>query len=212
MLDLYIDLLHLFYERSIRHLGVLETMEFVSRALGVAFVQQHQGERYGPTRPSSIDTDAASVRMYQQRLVFPVAANTTQSLFRAPSVEADAYNFGLHSFWDRVRFLVFSFSHRFVSQSYFIIGSFFVVGLILFPFAEIPIGFANSASHWHRFMAYFGVLFNKLFRFVDGVWDRFVAYTIAVQISVSYARLFSRRSEGSSIHSILSQNLKLFQA
>ena len=148
-------------------------MDFDSRTLSIMFARQIQGDinELGPARPSSIGADATIAHMHQQSLIPPMAANTTQSLSRPPSLKADAYTLGLHSLWDGVRFLVFSILTLLCVAIILIVGSFFVIGLVLFPFAEIPTGFARSTCHWHRFRAFFGQLFNKLFRFVDGLWD-----------------------------------------
>lgn len=100
-----------------------------------------------------------------------MAPNTTLILSRTPSTEADGYALGLHSLWDGVRFLVFSTLTLLCLAIILVYGNFFVMGLVFFPFAEIATGFAKSTSHWYRYTAFFGLLFNKIFRFVNGLWD-----------------------------------------
>ena len=151
----------------------IQEMEFNSQVLSIIFARQYQGQgnELGLARPLYIGTDTTVAYIYQQSLIPPMATDKTQSLSKPPCTETDTYDFGLHSFWDGVRFLVFSILTLISVAIMLVVGSFFVIGLIFFPFAEISTGFAKSKSHWHRFTAFFGHLFNKFFQFVDGLWD-----------------------------------------
>ena len=98
-------------------------------------------------------------------------AITAQILSGPPSAEADKYTFGSHSLWDGVRFLAFFILTVLCVAFILTTGAFFLVGLIFFPLAEIPTWFTKSTQHWHHFTAFFGLLFNKIFQFVNGLWD-----------------------------------------
>lgn len=100
-----------------------------------------------------------------------LAAPATIQGLSEPSPESDGYEFGRHALWDGIRFLVFSILTLLAVALILVIGGFFLVGFVLFPFTEIPTGFARCDQHWKRFVSYFGGLLNKVFRFVDGLWD-----------------------------------------
>ena len=125
----------------------------------------------GPGPPQSNGTDVIVGYDHQQNLIPPMPTNSAQIHSGIPSTEADNYTFGSHSLWDGVRFLAFSILTLLCVAIILTIGGFFVVGLVLFPIAEIPTGFARSTHHWHRFREFFGLLFNKVFKFVNGLWD-----------------------------------------
>ena len=118
----------------------------------------------------SIISDNTSGRIHQQILIPPAAPPAIQGLSESPP-ESDGYEFGWHALWDGIRFLVFFILTLLAIALIFVIGSFFIVGFVVFPFAEIPTGFARCGQHWKRFVSYFGGLLNKVFRFVDGLWD-----------------------------------------
>ena len=120
-------------------------------------------------QPSMI-SDNTNERTHQQTFKPPVAPPTIQGLSES-SPEADGYDVGWHSLWDGIRFLLFSILTLIAVALILVIGCFFLIGFILFPFTEIPTGFLRCGKHWKRFVSYFGGLLNKVFRFVDGLWD-----------------------------------------
>ena len=148
-------------------------MEFDLRTLSVNYARPNLGEgnELGPARQWPNGADVIIGHNHQQTLIPPMPANTAQILSGPPSTEADNYTFGSHSLWDGVRFLALFILTLLCVAIIFIIGGFFVAGLVLFPIAEIPTGFARSTHHWHRFRAFFGLLLNKVFGFVNGLWD-----------------------------------------
>ena len=120
-------------------------------------------------QPSMI-SDNTSERTHQQTLIPPSAPPTIQGLSES-SPESDGYELGWHALWDGIRFLVFFILILLAVALIVAIGCLFFIGFILFSFTEIPTGFARCGQHWKRFVSYFGGLLNKVFRFVDGLWD-----------------------------------------
>ena len=148
-------------------------MEFDLRTLSVNYARPNLGEgnELGPAQQCSNGADGVIGHDHQQTLIPPMPANTARILSGPPSTEADNYTLGSHSLWDGLRFLAFFILTLLCVAIIFVIAGFFVAGLVLFPIAEIPTGFARSTHHWHRFRAFFGLLLNKVFRFVNGLWD-----------------------------------------
>ena len=148
-------------------------MESDLRTLSVNYVRPNLGEgnEPGPARHWSNGADGVIGDNHQQTLIPPMPSNTAQTLPGSPSTEADNYTIGSHSLWDGVRFLALFILTLLCVAIIFIIAGFFIAGLVLFPIAEIPTGFARSTHHWHRFRSFFGLLLNKVFGFVNGLWD-----------------------------------------
>ena len=115
-------------------------------------------------------SDNTNERTYQQTLIPPAAPPTIQGLSDS-SPESNGYEFGWHALWEGIRFLIFSILTLLAVALILVIGCFFLIGFILFPFTEIPTGFLRCGQHYKRFVSYFRGLFNKVFRFVDGLWD-----------------------------------------
>ena len=115
-------------------------------------------------------SDNTFERTYQQTPMPPAAPSTIQGLSEA-SPESNAYEFGWHALWDGIRFLVFSILTPLAVALILVVSGFSLIGFVLFPFTEIPTGFARCGQHWKRFVSYFGGLLNKIFKFVDGLWD-----------------------------------------
>ena len=115
-------------------------------------------------------SDNTSERTHQQTLIPPAAPPTIQGLSELSS-ETDGYELGWHALWDGIVFLVFFILTLLATGLIVVIDCFFFIGFILFPFTEIPTGFLRCGQHYNRFISYFRDLLNKVFRFVDGLWD-----------------------------------------
>lgn len=148
-------------------------MELDLRTLSVNYARPNLGEgnEPGPARQSPNGAEVVIGHNHQQTLIPPMPANTARTLSGPPSTEADNYTLGSHSVWDGVRFLALFILTLLCVAIIFVIAGFFIAGLVLFPIAEIPTGFARSTRHWHRFRSFFGLLLNKVFGFVNGLWD-----------------------------------------
>jgi len=109
---------------------------------------------------------------FHQLLVSPAPApNNLQTPSRQPPSDSGGYSIGAHSLVDGLQYLLFFVLSLLSFAIILIIGGFYVVCLILFPFAELPSLFKRSEQHWMRFNAFFSHLFNKIFRFAGALWD-----------------------------------------
>jgi hypothetical protein len=168
-LDSHLTLLNVFYTRY----ATLLPQRNCDDLTYLSVLVQRQFEGASEPRPSrpSINTNPTIVDFNQQALMLQAAPSTTHSFSESPSSKPDAYAFSFYPVWDGARFLVFSILTLLCVAVILIVASFGVIGVILFPFAEIPTGFARCKRHWKRFNGFFRRLFNKIFRFVDGLWD-----------------------------------------
>ena len=156
-----------FFGKVCPYLWIFEKMDLDLRILSVNYAQ----DELGLAPPWSNGTDVVVDFSHQHNQIPPLHANSTEILSGPPPTKADKYTFGSHTLWDGVRFLAFSILTLLCVAIILTVGGFFVVGLVLFPMAEIPTGFVRSKRHWHHFWAFFGLLFNKVFKFVNGLWD-----------------------------------------
>ena len=168
-LDSQINSLNIFNTRLVARLSWRETMNLpifsvlLMRQVGGATIELQ------PSHPFN-KIDSTAVHTLEQTLVHPVGSDTIQNFSEIPS-QSETSAIGWHSLWDGIRFLVFLVLTLLVIAFILVVGGFFVVGFVLFPFVEIPTGFARCESHWKRLTGFFGRLFNNTFKFVDGLWD-----------------------------------------
>lgn len=161
--------LNIFNSRLVARLSWRETISLpifsvlVARQVGGGTIELQ------PSHPFN-KTDSTAVHTLEKTLVHPVGSDTIQNFSEIPS-RSETSAIGRHSLWGVIRFLVFLILTLLTIAFILMVGGFFVVGLVLFPFVEIPTGFARCKFHWKRFTGFFGRLFNNAFKFVDELWD-----------------------------------------
>ncbi len=88
-----------------------------------------------------------------------------------PPSPMQPYQLGPHSIIDACQFLLFCILTLLSFALVLVLGGFYTVTLVLFPFVEIVTGFTRTREHWKRFNDFYAHLFSRLFNFGSGLWD-----------------------------------------